>query len=159
MGEVHFYHLTRSAAEVALVAIAEKALERGWQVGVVAPDQTQAEGLDQRLWVVSEEGFVPHGLAGGPHDNLQPILIVGGVLPDARPCLMSVGGADLEIAALQAAERGCILFDGNDGTAVERARSQWRALTGAGLAAIYWSEESGRWQKKAESPAKPGPNG
>ena len=31
------------------------------------------------------------------------------------------------------------------------ARGQWKALTGAGCAAEYWSEESGRWEKKAES--------
>ena len=36
---------------------------------------------------------------------------------------------------------------------VEAARGQWKALTGAGLSAQYWSEESGRWQKKAEAGA------
>jgi len=37
----------------------------------------------------------------------------------------------------------------------DTARAQWRSLTGAGIAAEYWSEESGRWQKKAESVARP----
>ena len=35
--------------------------------------------------------------------------------------------------------------------ALDAARGQWRALTGAGCKAQYWSEESGRWEKKAES--------
>jgi DNA polymerase-3 subunit chi len=52
---------------------------------------------------------------------------------------------------VKALERVCILFDGNDGRAVEGARAQWRALTGAGCAAQYWSEASGRWEKKAEA--------
>jgi DNA polymerase-3 subunit chi len=34
---------------------------------------------------------------------------------------------------------------------VQAARVQWKALTGAGCAAQYWSEESGNWEKKAES--------
>ena len=48
-------------------------------------------------------------------------------------------------------ERVCILFDGHDGMALDAARGQWRALTGAGCKAQYWSEESGRWEKKAEA--------
>jgi DNA polymerase IIIc chi subunit len=43
-----------------------------------------------------------------------------------------------------------ILFDGHDPGAVQAAREQWKTLTGAGLAAKYWSEESGRWEMKAE---------
>jgi DNA polymerase-3 subunit chi len=48
-------------------------------------------------------------------------------------------------------ERVCILFDGNDDAAVQVARGQWKALTGAGCAAQYWSEAGGRWEKKAEA--------
>ena len=35
--------------------------------------------------------------------------------------------------------------------AVEAARDQWRAVTGAGCKAQYWSQESGTWEMKAES--------
>ena len=35
--------------------------------------------------------------------------------------------------------------------AVVGAREQWRGLTKAGAKAQYWSEETGQWQKKAES--------
>ena len=48
----------------------------------------------------------------------------------------------------EALERVCILFDGGDGAAVQAARGQWKALTSAGCKAQYWSEESGRWEKK-----------
>jgi DNA polymerase-3 subunit chi len=47
--------------------------------------------------------------------------------------------------------RVCILFDGNDDAALDTARGQWKALTRAGCSAQYWSEESGRWEKKAET--------
>ena len=40
---------------------------------------------------------------------------------------------------------------------VQGAREQWRAVTGAGLAAVYWAQEGGRWVKKHESAAaRPG---
>ena len=63
----------------------------------------------------------------------------------------TLDGAEVSEADCAALERVCILFDGNDPAAVDRARGQWKALTGAGIAAQYWSEQSGRWQKKAES--------
>ncbi len=48
-----------------------------------------------------------------------------------------------------------ILFDGHDPAAVEAARDQWRTITGANLAAVYWAQgDGGRWEKRHE--AKPG---
>ncbi|EKD59541.1 MAG: hypothetical protein ACD_54C01284G0003, partial [uncultured bacterium] len=32
----------------------------------------------------------------------------------------------------------------------------WTGLTGAGLAAQYWSEDGGRWEKKTEKAARQG---
>ena len=32
--------------------------------------------------------------------------------------------------------------------ALDRARAQWRELTAAGVEAEYWSEESGKWERK-----------
>ncbi|MDA0962044.1 MAG: DNA polymerase III subunit chi, partial [Proteobacteria bacterium] len=66
-------------------------------------------------------------------------------------CLMAVDGAEVTPDEVQRLERTCILFDGNDDAALSVARGQWKALTAAGCAAQYWSEDSGRWQKKAES--------
>ena len=52
---------------------------------------------------------------------------------------------------VEALERVCILFDGNDAAALDAARGQWKGLTGAGCKAQYWSEESGRWEMRAEA--------
>ena len=52
------------------------------------------------------------------------------------------------VAAL---DRVCILFDGLDDHALNVARDQWKSLKAAGASAQYWSEESGRWEKKAET--------
>ena len=40
------------------------------------------------------------------------------------------------------------VFHGYD---VDIARGQWKALTGAGAKAKYWSQAAGRWEMKAES--------
>ena len=157
MGDVNFYHLTRSQPDTALAMIAGRALDRGWRVAVRTGSADRARWLDERLWLTSDDGFLPHGLAGGAHDDLQPVLITTGALPADRGCLVLMDGADVDAAAAMAAERTCVLFDGNDTAAVEFARDQWRALTGAGLAAVYWSEEGGGWQKKAETVARPAP--
>ncbi|MEO1681491.1 MAG: DNA polymerase III subunit chi [Pseudomonadota bacterium] len=153
MGDVLFYHLTRSPLPQALAMLLEKCLERGWRVAVRVPAAETLDRLDAQLWLGPEERFLPHGIAGGPHDARQPVLLTLGDAPaaNAPDVLMSVEGAGLEAAELAGLSRACVLFDGADGAQLERARSQWKALTAAGAVAQYWSEESGRWQMKAQS--------
>jgi DNA polymerase-3 subunit chi len=131
MGLALFYHLTRSPLEAAMPMILSRAVGQGWRVVVRGTDAERMAWLDERLWLGPEEGFLPHGLAGGPHDDL-------------------VEGAEVAPAECAGRERVWILFDGNDAAAVARARELWSALTGAGVKAQYWSEESGRWAMKTE---------
>lgn len=152
MGDALFYHLTRSPLEATLPMLLAKSLQAGWHVVVRGADPARLGWLDQKLWLGPEEAFLPHGLAGGRHDALQPILLTTGrEAPNGAQCLMSVDGAEVAAEECAGLDRVCVLFDGNDPAAVERARGQWKALTAAGVAAQYWSEEGGRWQKKAES--------
>ena len=144
MGAAFFYHLTRQPLEVTLPMLLGKARGAGWRVAVRGRDAGRLDWLDQRLWQGAEEDFLPHGLAGGPHDALQPILLTAGAAGNDPQCLMAIDGAEVT------PERVCVLFDGNDPEALDMARGQWKRLTGAGCAAQYWSEESGRWEKKAE---------
>lgn len=152
MSSVFFYHLTRQPLEVTLPLLLEKSLQAGWRVAVRGPDAARLDWLDEKLWLGREDGFLPHGRAGGPHDALQPILLTTDKAAANHPaCVMAIDGATLDPEDMARLERGCLLFDGNDPTAVEAARGQWRSLTAAGVPAQYWSEESGRWQKKAEA--------
>lgn len=151
MGAVFFYHLTRSGPEEAVALLAERSLAQGWPVLVRVATPARAEWLDQRLWLGPEEGFLAHGLAGGPADDLQPVLIqAAGDLPPRVRCLMALDGAEVTAAEVRALERACILFDGGDEAALARARDQWRTLTAEAVPAQYWSEKSGRWMKEAE---------
>jgi DNA polymerase-3 subunit chi len=152
MGAVYFYHLTRQPLEATLPMLLEKSLGAGWRVAVRGRDAARLVWLDERLWLGPEDGFLPHGIAGGPHDADQPVLLTTqSACPNGAVCVMAIDGAEVRAEEVQTLERVCILFDGNDDAAVQVARGQWKALTGAGCAAQYWSEASGRWEKKAEA--------
>jgi DNA polymerase-3 subunit chi len=152
MGSAYFYHLTRGPMEETLSLLLDKARQAGWRVAVRGTDPGRMAFLDEKLWLGPEDKFLPHGLAGGPHDADQPILLTTDAdAANAPVCVMSVDGADVAAEEVSGLERVCILFNGNDPGAVEHARTQWKMLTQGGCAAKYWSEESGRWEKKAEA--------
>ena len=150
MAAAWFYHLTRSPVEGTLATLLPKALGAGWRIAVRGTDRARLERLDELLW--HGDGFLPHGLAGGPHDAEQPVLLTANAeTPNGPACLMAVDGAEVAVEEALKFERVCLLFEGADGAAVEAARGQWRRLTEGGVPAVYWSEESGAWAKKAES--------
>ncbi len=152
MGAAFFYHVTRRPLEVTLADLLGKSLQRGWRVAVRGGDAARLDWLDEKLWLGPEEGFLPHGRAGGPQDADQPILLTTETAaPNDPAVLMVLDGAGVAPDEVARLERVCILFDGQDSRAVEAARGQWRTLTQAGCAAQYWSEDSGRWEKKAEA--------
>ena len=145
MGEAYFYHLTRRGAADVLPPLLTRALAQGWRVVVRGTDEARLRALDARLW--AGEGFLPHGLAGGPHDALQPVLLTTGAA--VADCLVAVDGAVVAPAEVRAAARTCVLFDGGDDAALAGARALWASLTEAGCGARYWSEEGGPWVEKA----------
>lgn len=154
MGDVWFYHLTETTAEDALPRLLAPALAKGWNVELRGTSPRRMEWLDQTLWQGAPDAFLPHGLAGGPHDALQPVLlsVAGQELPP-RACLMLVDGAPFDPAEAELAARICIVFDATDPEQMGIARSQWKQVTAAGLAAQYWAQDLGRWVKKQERAA------
>lgn len=151
MGSAYFYHLTRAPLETVLPMLLEKSVAAGWRVMVRGADDGRMKWLDERLWLGRDDGFLPHGLAGGEHDATQPILLTTAATAANNPtCILAVDGADVSAEQVGEMERVSILFDGNDKAALARARSQWKTLTEAGCSAQYWSQESGNWEKKAE---------
>jgi len=155
MAVARFYHLTREPPEALLPVLIGKALEQGLRVAVRGRDRAALEALDLALW--RREGFLPHGIAGGPHDADQPVLLVAEAtpaadLPNQPGCLIALEGSAVAPDEAQGLERLCIVFDGSDPAAVEAARAQWRTLTGAGVAAEYWNSDSGRWTCQSRHP-------
>ncbi|GFE64057.1 DNA polymerase III subunit chi [Litoreibacter roseus] len=149
MSEVFFYHLTRQPLDAILPTLLNKARGAGWRVAVRGVSADRMAWLDEKLWAV--EGFLPHAQAGGPFDGEQPILLTTEASAANSPeCIVSVDGADLAPEDIRAVTRAMILFDGNDPDAVAHARTQWKAVTEAKIAAKYWSQDSGDWQMKSE---------
>ena len=103
-----FYHVTQSPVEGVVETLLTRALAQGWRVELrgVAPERM--DWLDQKLWLGPEEDFLPHGLAGGPHDALQPVLLTTSPRPEGRQAVMTLDGAEVtpaEVAALTAVAR------------------------------------------------------
>lgn len=150
MGIVMFYHLTRSGSEQTLRLLLDRALGQGWRIMIRSGEAAQLNRLDERLWLHPEDGFVPHGIEGGPHDADQPVLLGQGPVRNGARGLMLLDGADTTMDEARDLERVWVIFDGADLDRLGAARALWKRVTDAGLAAQYWSEESGRWEKKAE---------
>ncbi|WP_371171005.1 DNA polymerase III subunit chi [Aliiroseovarius sp. 2305UL8-7] len=150
--EVFFYHMTRTPLEGTLPILLQKSLDAGWRVCVRGQNIERLQRLDEILWTGAEEGFLPHGLAGGAHDADQPILLTTSTealnIPNA---LISVDGAEVNEADMTGLTRVSVLFDGNDADAVAHARAQWKSVVAAGCVAKYWSQEDGPWAMKASS--------
>ncbi|MEM9855021.1 MAG: DNA polymerase III subunit chi [Pseudomonadota bacterium] len=152
MSTARFYHLTQSSVDQTCRMLLEKALAARWRVAVRGTDLERLKWLDEKLWLGPDEGFLPHGIAGGPHDGAQPVLLTTGEAANAPNCLMSIDGAEILAEEARDKDRVFILFDGGEEAAVARARVQWKSLTQAGVAAQYWAQEGGRWTLKAEKP-------
>lgn len=154
MGAARFYHLTQRSLDATLRMLLEKSLGAGWRVVVRGTDPEGLAALDQALWMGDQASFLPHGMAGGAQDADQPILLgTDAQNRNGAQCIMAVHSAEVTPQEVASFERVCILFDGFDQEALSHARLQWKTLTDAGVSAQYWSEESGRWEMKAEAGA------
>ncbi len=150
-----FYHLTRSAEDDLIRTLLTRALAQGWRVMVRGTDDATLARLDTRLWAVPEDGFLPHGLAGGAHDADQPVLLGQGDAVNAAEGIILTDGATATVDEARSLSRLWVVFNGADDAAVTQARTLWRTLTDAGVPAEYWSEDSGKWAKTAEKQGTP----
>ena len=154
MGIVNFYHLTRHGMDEVIDMQVTRALKQNWRVMIRSPDRAALERQDARLWLHPDDGFLPHGLEGGPHDRDQPVLLGSGAPVNGAQAVFLMGAQAVDVAEAAGLERVWLAFDGGDEAQLQAARVQWKAVTAAGLEAQYWNDESGRWEKKAESAAR-----
>jgi DNA polymerase-3 subunit chi len=64
--------------EAAAFRLAARHHGRGRRVLVRAGDAAEAGRLDQALWTVAPDSFLPHAVAGGPDAAAEPVLITAG---------------------------------------------------------------------------------
>ncbi len=149
MTEILFYHLEAQPLEKVLPVLLEKSLERGWSAIVEAGSEERAADLDSKLWTYSDESFLPHALAGGDADHLQPVLITTRPHnPNDAEVRFYVDRAIPDI--VEGYERVVYMFSGHDPDAVTEARTAWKTLKAASHQLTYWQQDTGgRWVKKA----------
>ena len=154
MSEIHFYHLQIHPLERALPKLLEKSLERDWHVCLQMRTPEKCASLNDLLWNVGEDGFLPHGTAEDGDVEFQPIyLTTGSENPNGAQIRFFVECAQIAPALAASAEpyeRIVIMFDGNDENELNDARAQWKALKETGLPMSYLQQtENGGWEKKA----------
>lgn len=145
--QVDFYHLTRAPLERVLPSIAQKVIESGGRLLIVAEEPSERTRIDQLLWSFSPESFLPHAQAGGADDAAQPVLISEEAQPANGARNIALVDGLWRDAAL-AFDRAFHFF-GEDHIA--EARSAWRGLADKeGIVRNYWKQdEAGKWEKAA----------
>jgi DNA polymerase-3 subunit chi len=77
--------------------LAKKAYEANLWTLVLARDAAQAEALDDLLWDMGDEVYIPHQIAGDEEDELTPVVIA---TPDVdaplRPLVINLRDAAVE---------------------------------------------------------------
>jgi DNA polymerase-3 subunit chi len=144
--EVLFYHLERSRLEDTLPGLLERTLARGQKALVRCGTPEGMEALDSHLWAFSDESFLPHGRAGEPREEEQPVLLsLGEEAPNRADVLFLVDGAPAVPAVMERFTRAVLMFSDD---AAGLAREAWKAIKDAGLDATYWKQTpQGRWVK------------
>ena len=147
--QVDFYHLT-SPLDRVLPRIAERVVQTGGRLLIVAEPEEQRVALDRLLWSYAPESFLPHAQAGSNDDSAQPILIADEIHESAP------ANAPRNVAVVDGRWRDLILtFDRGfhlfDDEAIQEARLAWKALADRdGVERRYWKQaESGKWEQAA----------
>jgi DNA polymerase-3 subunit chi len=143
--KVDFYQLGDTPIEAVIASVADKLLATDERILIVSTDEGQLVRLDRQLWNDDAFTFRPHGLAGGPDDARQPVLLSTSVdAPNSARNLVIADGEWREAAL--SFDRAFYLFDD---AILPAARAAWKALTGRdGVERRFWASEGGKWAQK-----------
>ncbi len=144
--QADFYQLSRDPVEKVLAEIAQRVIDAGQRLLVVAGDAERLDRVDQGLWSGSPTSFLAHGRSEGDRPEIQPILL-------STDCAAANGARYIALAdgvwrdEALGFERAFYFFD--DET-VDQARANWRTLSKReGLDLRFWRQEGSRWIKVA----------
>ncbi len=109
--------------------LARKAYEAEQWTLVLARDRAQAEELDDLLWDMGDDAYIPHQIAGDDEDDLTPVLIAA---PDTdaplRPLVIN-----LRDAAVEGAFERVLEVVPADESAREPLRARWTQYKARGF--------------------------
>jgi len=119
------------ARPLLLVAkLAQKAFATGQPTLVLARDHAQAEALDDQLWDMGEDEYIPHQIAGADEDDDEAdvLIVPPGVAAPMRPLVINLrdeavaGGFERVLEVVPA-----------DESARAPLRERWKQYQAAGL--------------------------
>ena len=144
--QVDFYHLTTPLDRV-LPRIAERVVQTGGRLLIVAEPEAQRVALDRLLWSYAPESFLPHAHIGAGDDAAQPVLIASDVTTANAARNVAIVDGQWRDDALTF-DRAFHFFDDE---AIREARLAWKALADReGVERRYWKQsESGKWEQAA----------
>jgi len=144
--QVDFYHLTQQPLDRVLPRIAERVVEGGGRLLIVAENEAQRSALDRLLWTYAPESFLAHAQSGEGEED-QPILIASDVNAANRARNIALADGMWRDDALDF-ERAFHFFDEDR---IREARAAWKALADReGVERRYWKQnETGRWEQAA----------
>jgi len=145
--EIGFYHLTRTGLTAALPPLLGRTLAAGEKALVLCAAE-QISAIDEALWLSQNPDWLPHGTAGMPHTEWQPIFISDTEInpADAKFLFLTSGSTP---ADLKAYARVFDLFDGNDEAQVAAARLRWKLAKDGGHSLTYWKQGAAGWEKSS----------
>ena len=102
--------------------LAQKAFASGQPTLVLARDREQAEALDDQLWDMGEDEFIPHQIAGmdEDEDEADVLIVPPGIDAPMRPLVINLRDAAVEVVPADASAR-------------EPSRERWRQYAARGL--------------------------
>ena len=142
---VDFYQLSRDPAEGALPLIARATLAAGERLLVVSADDAQLLRISEALWAKLPDSFLAHGLAGGPEQTRQPILLSDSLTAPNEAKFLALADGEWREGA-EAFERVFLLFGADT---IDDARAVWRKLgEDEEVERNYWRQlDGGKWEK------------
>jgi DNA polymerase III subunit chi len=125
--------------------LAEKTLEAGGRLLVVADAQQALDRLDAALWTYRADSFLPHGKAGGEGEGDQPVLLADSTEATNGASNVALADGKWRDSALSF-DRAFFLFTPE---LIDDARDAWRALADKDcVERHYWKQdEAGKWRE------------
>ncbi len=109
--------------------LAKKAFDANLWTLVLARDAEQAEAIDEMLWDMGDDAYIPHQIAGDEEDELTPVLIA---TPDID-APMRVLVINLRDGAVEGNFQRVLEVVPADDSAREPLRERWRRYKARGL--------------------------
>ncbi|MBF0609955.1 MAG: DNA polymerase III subunit chi [Magnetococcales bacterium] len=144
---VRFYQLAALPLHECIRRLAEKALERGLLVCVVTGGGEWETYLDDYLWQVPVQGFLPHGRCQDSQPHRQPVLLC------QQP--VDINGATVVMVAngilLEPHDPFDMIIDFafvNNPQALQESRNRYLHYRKAGCTMEYWVQSETGWKKQ-----------